>query len=166
MKRSLRITAAFSLVEIAFALGVAAFAFVAVLGMLPVGLKTQQGGIQQTTANSIISQIVGKLRAAVRVPPGQQDQSDSKWLLHPHTGSGPWDPTPDTLFFTNEGNSVGSGITNDSVYRATITYFQPPTPGYTTSLADITVSWPPQFAPTDSTGVLAGKVETFVAINR
>jgi uncharacterized protein (TIGR02598 family) len=165
MKRSLRVTAAFSLVEITIALGVAAFAFVAVFGMLPVGLKSQQAGIKQTTANSIISQVVGKLRAAVRVPPGQQDTSDPKWLLHPHTG-GVWDPTPDTLFFTNEGNSVGSGITNDSVYRATITYFQPPTPGYTTSLADITVSWPPQVDPTDPAAVLAGKVETFVAINR
>ena len=166
MKRSLRVTAAFSLVEVTLALGVAAIAFVAILGILPVGLKSQQAGIKQTTANSIISQIVGKLRAAVRVPPGQQDTSDPKWLLRPHTGGGPWDPTPDTLFFTNEGNSVGSGITNDSIYRATITYFQPPTPGYTTSLADITVSWPPQFDPTDPAAVLAGKVETFVAINR
>jgi hypothetical protein len=166
MKRSLQVTAAFSLAEITIALGVAAFCLVAVLGMLPVGLKTQQAGIKQTTANSIISQIVGKLRAAVRVPPGKSDTSDPKWLLHPHTGGGPWDPAPDTLFFTNEGNSVGSGITNDSVYRGTITYYVPPTPGYTTSLADITVSWPPQVDPTSPTGVLAGKVETFVAINR
>src|SRR5205809_1715661 len=99
IKRSLRTLAAFSLVEITLALGVAAFALIAVLGMLPVGLKTQQASIQQTTANSIISQIEGKLRAATRVPPGQEDKSDSKWLLHPHTGGGPWDPTPDTLFF-------------------------------------------------------------------
>jgi hypothetical protein len=61
---------------------------------------------------------------------------------------------------------VGSGITPDAIYRATINYFQPPDPAYTTSLADITVSWPPQVDPTDPTGVLKGKVETFVAINR
>ncbi len=166
MKRSLPVTDAFSLVEIVIALGVAAFCLLAVMGMLPIGLKTQQASVKQTTANSIISQIEGKLRSATRVPPGQEDRTDSKWLLHPHTGGGPWDPTPDTLFFTNEGNSVGSAITSDSIYRATITYFQPPTPGYSTSLADITVSWPPQFDPTNPASVLLGKVETFIAINR
>jgi uncharacterized protein (TIGR02598 family) len=166
MKRPVRLTAAFSLVEIVVALGVAAFCLIAVMGMLPAGLKTQQASVQQTTANSIISQIEGKLRAATRVPPGQEDRTDSKWLLHPHTGGGAWDPEPDVLYFTNEGNSVGSGLTSDSVYRATVNYFQPPTPGYTTSLADITVSWPPQFDPTDPSAPLVGKVETFVAINR
>ena len=166
MKSPLHRVAAFSLVEITLALGVAAFALIAVLGMLPVGLKTQQASIQQTTANSIISQIEGKLRAATRVPPGQEDKSDSKWLLHPHTGGGPWDPTPDTLFFTNEGNSAGSALTTNSVYRATINYYAPPTPGYSTSLADITISWPPQFDPTNPASALKGKVETFVAINR
>jgi len=166
MKRSPRETAAFSLVEITLALGVAAFCLLAVMGMLPMGLKTQQASVQQTTANSIISQIEGKLRAATRVPPGQEDRTDSKWLLHPHTGGGPWDPEPDVLYFTNEGNSEGSGITASSVYRATINYFQPPTPGYSTSLADITVSWPPQFDPTNPASVLAGKLETFIAINR
>ena len=166
MKRSLPVTDAFSLVEIVIALGVAAFCLLAVMGMLPIGLKTQQASVKQTTANSIISQIEGKLRAATRVPPGQEDRTDSKWLLHPHTGGGPWDSEPDVLYFTNEGNSVGSALTTDSIYRATINYYAPPDPAYTTSLADITVSWPPQFDPSNPTSALAGKVETFVAINR
>jgi uncharacterized protein (TIGR02598 family) len=164
MKHPLHKIAAFSLVEITLALGVGAFCLIAVLGMLPVALKTQQAAIQQTAANSIISQIVGKLRADARVPPGQENRDDSNWFLHPHH-SGPWDPTPDTLFFTNDGKSVGSGITPTSVYRATIQYIFPPTD--TTTLADITVSWPPQVDPADpTTGVLAGSVKTFVAINR
>ena len=166
MKRPSHAAFAFSLVEITLAMGVAAFCLLAVMGMLPIGLKTQKASVQQTTANSIISQIEGKLRAATRVPPGQEDKTDSKWLLHPHTGGGPWDSEPDVLYFTNEGNSVGSAVTSDSIYRATITYFQPPTPGYSTSLADITVSWPPQFDPTNPASVLLGKVETFIAINR
>ena len=164
MKRSLPVTAAFSLVEIVIALGVAAFCLIAVMGMLPIGLKTQQASIKQTTANSIISQVLSKLRAATRVPPGQEDRTDSKWLLHPHTGGGPWDPEPDILYFTNEGNSVGSGITSDSVYRATVNYFQPPDPAYTTSLANITVTWPAQVDP--ATGTPGGSVQTFIAINR
>jgi hypothetical protein len=161
MKHTGREPAAFSLVEITLALGVAAFALLAILGMLPVGLKAQQASVKQTTANSIISQIVGKLRADARVPPGQENREDSNWYLHPHH-SGPWDPTPDTLFFTNDGKSEGSGITANSVYRATIQYIFPPTD--TTTLADITVSWPPQFDP--ATDAPPGKVTTFVAINR
>src|SRR6266568_837539 len=66
-----RETAAFSLVEVTLALGVAAFALLAILGMLPTSLKTQQASIQQTTANEIISQIFSDLRADVRLPPGQ-----------------------------------------------------------------------------------------------
>lgn len=153
-----RSVAGFSLVEITLALGVAAFCLIAVLGMLPVGLKTQQAGVGQTQANAIISQIVSDLRAAAHLPPGQQSKQFS---LHPHNG-GPWDPTPDTLFFTNEGNSEGSAITAASVYRATVSYILPPTE--TTSLADIKISWP---APVDpATAVPAGSVETLVAINR
>src|SRR5438552_368100 len=49
MKRSLLQTAAFSLVEVTIALGVAAFCLLVLLGLLPAGAKTQQNSIQQTT---------------------------------------------------------------------------------------------------------------------
>src|SRR5438132_14346755 len=70
MKRKLPVSG-FSLVELTLALGVAAFCLVAVLGTLPVGLKTQRVSVQQTTANAVISQITAFLRADVRLPPGQ-----------------------------------------------------------------------------------------------
>src|SRR5437870_3245281 len=104
MKRRTVRSKGFSLIEVTLAMGIAAFCLLAVMGLLPVALKTQQASIAQTQANSIISQITGKLRAAVRLPPGQSDQSDSKWLLHAHNGGGPWDPTPDTLYFDIQGN--------------------------------------------------------------
>jgi hypothetical protein len=56
-------TVAFSLVEVTLALGVAAFCLIAVFGLLPIGLKTDQGAIRQTTANGILSAIVADLRA-------------------------------------------------------------------------------------------------------
>ena len=159
--KTLSRASAFSLVEVALAIGIAGFCLVAVLGLMPIGFKTQQSAIAETQANTVVSQITGKLRAAVRVPPGQSDQSDSKWLLHPHNG-GPWDPTPDVLYFNVQGNSEGSSLTAASVYRATIQYIQPPTD--TTSLAIIKVSWPAQVDP--STGTPSGYVQTFAAINR
>ena len=75
MPPSTRRTAAFSLVEVTLALGVAAICLIVLMGLLPYGVKTQQSGIQQTTANQIISQISSFLRADVRLPPGQTSKA-------------------------------------------------------------------------------------------
>ena len=169
MKPSPRVPAAFSLVEIVIALGVAAFCLIAVLGMLPVGLKTQQASVQQTTANGIASQIVADLTAALRLPPGLYSRQFS---LHGH-----WLAmlTPDILYFGNDGSYI-TGSTNaqtvptGAVFMAAVTYLEPPTE--TTSLADITVAWPAASVPINpNTGQIdfskaAGGIETFSAINR
>src|SRR5439155_2083771 len=93
-------TAAFSLVEITLALGVAAFALLAIFGLLPTSLKIQQASIQQTTANTIASQIVADLSAALRLPPGLQSK---QFNLHGH-----WAQmlTPDVLYFQKDGTFV------------------------------------------------------------
>jgi uncharacterized protein (TIGR02598 family) len=162
MKRRLPETSAFSLVEITLALGVAAFALLAILGMLPTSLKTQQASIQQTTANSIISQIFSDLRADVRLPPGLASHETDGGFQPPLHGHWLQMGTPDTLYFTQEGKPVNSGQ-DVPVFRATITYRGPPTD--TTSLANITVSWPAQVDPALG-GVPAGSVTTLVAVNR
>src|SRR6266550_7727865 len=151
MKPSLRGTAAFSLVEITFALGVAGFCLIAMLGMLPVGVKTQQASVQQTTANSIISQIFSDLRADLRLPPGLASHETDGGFQPPLHGHWLGRRTPDTLYFTQEGKPVNSGQ-DVAVFRATITY-NPLSPTGNTSLASITVSWPAQ-------GVPAGSVTT------
>jgi type II secretory pathway pseudopilin PulG len=165
MKRSLQGTSAFSLVELVLALGVAAFALTAVLGTFPTASKTQQAGVEQTKANAIISYIVDELRADVRLPPGKASQVQGNWSsLHGH-----WAVVaqPDTLFFTNDGQliSVVQGSAPPApagaVFRATLIYMKPPT--VTTSIAQITVSWPA--AQSDSTKV-AGSIDMFAAINR
>jgi Tfp pilus assembly protein PilV len=166
MRRSLLGSAAFSLVEVTLALGVAAVCLIAVLGLLPTSLKTQQTSIQQTTANAIMTQILGDLRADVRLPPGQvSKEQDSGFGLHGH-----WllVREPDTLFFTSAGTwtgTLGQGDPDapaDAVFRAKITYLFPP--NASTSCAKIVVSWPAQVKLT--TGTPAGEVETFVAVNR
>jgi type II secretory pathway pseudopilin PulG len=164
MKRSPSETDAFSLVELTLAMGVAAFCLLAVLGLLPVALKTQQASVQQTTAGEILSEAAADLRASVRYPPGLQSQlNDQQRTLRGH-----WAQvgTPDTLYFTNEGWQTG-GLTpastpSDAVFRLTLTYLRPPTE--TTALANITVTWPAQVDP--ATGKPAGSVQTFIAINR
>jgi type II secretory pathway pseudopilin PulG len=180
MERPLSKAAAFSLVEVTLALGVAAFCLVVLLGLFPATLKTQQSSIQQTTANQIISQITSVLRADVRLPPGQANKvcpdppdpnEPCDWgSLHGH-----WRDVaaPDTLDFTNEGRQTGT-ISNqspppppppDAVFRATITYRFPPSD--TTSLADIRVTWSAKVDPDDpTTGVPAGSVTSLIAVNR
>jgi type II secretory pathway component PulJ len=165
MKRRSSSCAGFSLVEIVVSLGVAAFCLVAVMGILPVGLKTQQTSTNQTKANAILAQIIDDLRADVRLPPGQAKKAQGDWAnLSDH-----WQQhaVPDTLFFTNDGNENGyaqgtaPAAPAGAVFRATITYLFPPTA--TTSIANITVSWPA--AQTDITKV-AGSVDMFAAVNR
>ena len=169
MKRRSLVCGGFSMVEITLALGVAAFCLIAVMGMLPAGLKTQQASVRQTTANEIMATILGDLRADVRLPNGQQSKSleGVQGLgLHGHWGAV---ATPDTLFFTNEGKQTGSAtqVTDPpappgATFRAKITYLFPP--NASTSVAKIIVTWPARVIPT--IGVPAGSVETFVAVNR
>jgi uncharacterized protein (TIGR02598 family) len=163
MKRSLAETAAFSLVEVTLALGVAAFCLIAVLGLLPTSLKTQQASIQQTTANSIISQIFSDLRADLRLPPGLASHEADGGFQPPLHGHWLNMEHPDTLFFTQEGKPLNNGG-DVAAFRATITYNQLGPTG-DTSLASITVSWPAQVDPSTG-GVPAGSVTTLVAVNR
>src|SRR5436189_3881910 len=155
---------AFSLIEVTLALGIAAFCLLTVFALLPVALKTQQASIQQTTANTIASQIVADLSAALRLPPGLQSK---QFNLHGH-----WAQAlhPDIIYFTKDGTYIHSGSTEPQVFMAAVTYLEPPTE--TTSLADITVGWPALGIPIDpgsgqpDFSKAAGKVESFAAINR
>lgn len=52
---------AFSLVEVAMALGVVAFAFMALLGALPVALKTYRGAMELTLRTAIARQVVASI---------------------------------------------------------------------------------------------------------
>jgi len=61
-------TAAFSLVEVTLALGVAAFCMIAVFGLLPVGVQTNQRATSQTAATSIMANVIADLRATPNPP--------------------------------------------------------------------------------------------------
>jgi hypothetical protein len=68
---------------------------------------------------------------------------------------------PYTLYFTNEAKQTGAlngDPPADAVFRATVTYRFPPSE--TTTLADITVTWPAQ------AGAPTGSVTSVMAVNR
>ena len=162
MRRSLHGTTAFSLVEVTFALGVAAFCLLVLLGLLPTGLKTQQASAQQTIASQIMTVLLSDLRADLRLPPGQASkEGDSGFGLHGH-----WAQmfAPDTLWFDQQGKwlQLNGNAPAAATFRAKITYFRPP--NISTSVANIVVSWPAQVDPATSTP--AGSVQQFIAVNR
>jgi uncharacterized protein (TIGR02598 family) len=151
---------AFSLVEVTLALGVAAFCLIAVLGLIPTGVKTQQTSIDQGIANGIITQIVGDLRAAFRKP-GNGNSSQLGIELKKFPPGQVQKYTPDPIYFAIDGTQENGSAT--AAFRATITYYSTSTTDATTTLASITISWPaPQ---TDLTRV-AGSVQTLAVIDR
>jgi len=162
MKPPVRRTAGFSLVEVTLALGVAAFCLIVLIGLLPAGLKTQQASAQQTIANEITSEILGDLRADIRLPPGQAShEGDSGFGLHGH-----WAQmyAPDTLYFDQQGSwlQLNGSPPAGATFRSKITYLFPP--NASTSVANIVVSWPAQVDP--ATVTPSGSVQAFIAVNR
>jgi uncharacterized protein (TIGR02598 family) len=150
MKRSIL---GFSLVELTLALGVAAFCFLAVFGLLPVGLKTQQLAIEQTVTTQIVSAVIADLRNTHRAAtssslfgigiPGNSSSSSS------------------TIFFDSQGR-FSTALDANSRYRSTIT-FTPNSAGVRrATLAHLRVTWPAAANATNA----GGSNETFVALDR
>ncbi|PYI58832.1 MAG: Verru/Chthon cassette protein B, partial [Verrucomicrobia bacterium] len=63
MNRRLRSAAAFSLVELTLALGIAAFCLIALFGLVPIGIQTNRNATSQTSATNIMAAVVADLRA-------------------------------------------------------------------------------------------------------
>src|SRR3954465_6023900 len=63
MKLRSRSIAAFSLVEVTLAMGIAAFCLIAVFGLIPVGVQTNRNATSQTVATNIMAAVVADLRA-------------------------------------------------------------------------------------------------------
>ena len=146
----LRSIAAFSLVELALALGVAAFCLIAVFGLMPVGVQTNRNATSQTAATNIIALVVDDLRVTPK--------TSGTW-----TGASPLYcvnlGTQKTLYFDSQiqcstdlaglgACSCFSGsVSIQTRYRATITF---PSTGNLT-YAQVKVTWPAAADPATTT---------------
>lgn len=157
--------AAFSLVEVTLALGVAAFCLIAIFGLLPVGLKSNQAAMEQTAANGILSAVAADLRATP--PQSNTSQQFSVSIpANPVTSA-----SASALYFTSKGTFVaGSAPTNDSRYLLTITFLPAGSNANAATLVQLRVTWPATPVdpanPTADPVNAAGSAKTFIALDR
>jgi len=136
-------------VEVTLALGVAAFCLMAVLGLLPIGIRTNRDAIGQSIAVDIMSAVTSDLRAT----PNTSNISPQFNITF---------DTPTTVYFDATGSVTAS--TTDQVYRLTVTFPSNSAGTHAATFVYLQVTWP---APVDpSTTVPAGSVETFAAFDR
>jgi uncharacterized protein (TIGR02598 family) len=147
-----RSTAAFSLVELTLAIGIAAFCLIAVFGLVPVGVQTNRNATSQTAATNILSSVVSDIRAS---PPGQA--ATAKYLINRAK------LTTTTLYFDGQGQSTTSPGAN-SRYRLSVKIannpFGPVYPNY----AWLKVNWPAGVDPLSTTITPSGSVETVASV--
>lgn len=62
LKTTGRAVSAFTLVEVTLALGIIAFAFVAVLGLIPVGLATARNAMETSVRSQILQRVVSDVK--------------------------------------------------------------------------------------------------------
>ena len=159
---------AFTLVEVALALGVASFCLVAVMALVPLGVDTGQMASDQTTAGSILTQVLADLRATPKTsPPGATTTSTEYTVPIPANTAGAPATTPTVRYFGNSAQLFSlSPVSGTSRYRLTIS-FLPPAGGRTATQLTLLVSWPPQVDPANAaTGMPTGRVQIFAALDR
>ena len=173
-----RVSNAFTLVEVALAMGVASFCLVAVLGLVPIGIDSNRMASDQTACSSILTHVLADLRATpMTMPPGAKAVSTEYALAIPaRSGTGaPTTPlVSPPLYFGNTAQqfALSPGVAT-SRYRLTVT-FLPSTFTSSTGIPDRTatgvillLSWPAVVDPNDpATGRPTGRVQIFASLDR
>jgi Tfp pilus assembly protein PilV len=154
-------SAAFSLIEVTLALGVAAFCLIAVFGLMPVGVQTNRNATSQTSATNIMAAVVADLRATPKTA------TTSTQLALGFSGCTP--PSSAQLYFDSEGQVIARcNCCNDTIdnsqgtnprYRWSVTY---PTSPTGLPYLNLKVTWPGAATPANA----SGSVETLAAFER
>jgi len=151
VKRSISYTAAFSLVEVTLALGIAVFCLIAVFGLMPVGVQTNRNATSQTAAGNIISAVVADLRT--------MPKTSGTWAGVSVQFGIPLQPSTALyrLYFDGQGQFTTS-LSADSRYQLNRTF---PLKCYLT-YADLKITLPAAATPANA----SGSVEMFAALDR
>jgi len=150
---------AFSLVEVTMALGVVSFCLLALCGLLPIGLRTNQASVEQTVANGIFSSVIADLRATPMASGTLSGTSTQQFAIP--IPAGPTTPGTSTLYFTGDGQVTSSQSL--ARYLLTVTFVSNKSSTVrTATLANMVLSWPAAANPS----LANGSAQTFVALDR
>lgn len=153
--------AAFSLIEVTLAIGVAAIALLSIFALLPIGLRTNSEAINQSKGGDVASAVLADIRATPRTTPPGRTATSTRFSIGIPSNPVTSQPPPSTLYFTDDGVSSATATT-ESRYRVVIAFLPNNVGGRAATLARITVSWPASASPTSPQGV----VEAFSAFDR
>jgi hypothetical protein len=174
--------AAFSLVEVAFAVGVASFCLITIIALIPAGITANQSSIEQTQATSLLSAIVADLRSApapTSAAAAGPFLSPRYQIPLPRAADAATTAPGYSLFLQEDGTLSGTlnanaDPTKNPRYRVLINFYPPGTnpalnsKSLAATRARILITWP---ALSDATVSAApskftGSVETVVELNR
>jgi uncharacterized protein (TIGR02598 family) len=174
---------AFTLVEVSLAMGVASFCLLSVLGLVPVGITSNQNASEQTAAVGIATAISADFHGTHTVSTSSVSTTTSRFGFVIPTAGG---SSVQTLFFTQDGTpiesqplaqgaAVAATIAHPPRYRATVTCQAEdgtstvpasPTPRNKTFKVRVQLTWPALADPTTAPpSNFLGSLETLSALN-
>ena len=148
----------FSLVEVTLAIGVAGFCLLALFGLLPAGMKSNQAAIQQMLAGNILTSVVTDLKTTPATEPRGSATSSPLFQIPLPASNSSASVSP--LYFTEEGRLTENVA--ESRFRLTVTYAGNSSGSRAASLANVRITWP---AAAEGANI-SGAVESFVAMDR
>jgi uncharacterized protein (TIGR02598 family) len=148
VKRNLRATRAFSLVEVAVALGIAGFCLISVFALLPIGVQTNYNAISQSASASIIAAVSADMRATPKT-------SATSVQFGITFGAAK------TLYFDSEG-TASSSILTASRFKVNVTFPPNPSGPGGATFAHLKVTWPAAASSANA----VGSTEAFAAFDR
>jgi uncharacterized protein (TIGR02598 family) len=158
----------FSLVEVTLALGIASFCLLAIFGLLPVGVTSNQASLEQTAAAGIVAAVNADLEITPITDPAS-DQSSPKFAFTiPMAGGSATGAVPQTVFLREDGVQVANPASGNARYRVSLWFTPPPASQKKATVARILITWPAVADPDPATAPskFSGSLETITALDR
>ena len=143
----------FSLVEVTMALGIAAFALLAIFGLLPVGLNNNLASIRQTAATDLATAIIADMRQTPTAAAANAGLSSKSAKYGVDVTA------PDTTIYLDESGTLQASA-SAARYKAVISLTQPDSGSRSATYGSVTISWPAAAA------TPLGSVSAFVGLDR
>jgi hypothetical protein len=131
---------AFSLVEVTLAMGIAAFCLIAVFGLLPVGLMSNQNSLEQTAASSLVSAISADLSSVPSAISGLGSSLSPVFQIELPSATASAQ-TIRHVFCAEDGSPTSAGAAN-ARYLVSVAALPPGTGRRGATMIRILVTWP------------------------